>query len=283
MRNSKHNQNAPAKPGVECRWTRDRTAQHICVPDDARRPHVLKQFVPFAPTTLLMLLAVSACAQQPQAQQTRTDSAAPRAVATASASGDPVEAGMKAAITMPATSPTANTQADAVAIFAGGCFWCMEPPFDKLPGVISTTSGYTGGHTKDPTYEQTSAGGTGHTEAIQVRYDPGKVSYETLLDVFWHNIDPFAVDRQFCDAGNQYRSGIFPANAEQRRQAEASKQSFAARFGKSIATEITDATAFYPAEAYHQDYYLKNSVRYKFYRYNCGRDARLEEVWGKQQ
>ncbi|MEO5628938.1 MAG: peptide-methionine (S)-S-oxide reductase MsrA [Thermomonas sp.] len=173
-------------------------------------------------------------------------------------------------------------QGDAVAIFAGGCFWCMEPPFDKLPGVISTTSGYTGGHTKDPTYEQTSAGGTGHAEAMQVRYDPGKVSYETLLDVFWHNIDPFAVDRQFCDGGNQYRSAIFPANAEQHRLAEASKQAIASRFKQPIATEITDATAFYPAEEYHQDYYKKNAVRYKFYRYNCGRDARLEDVWGKQ-
>ena len=193
------------------------------------------------------------------------------------------ETATAAATTSPATVlPATNTQGEAVAIFAGGCFWCMEPPFDKLPGVLATTSGYTGGHTINPTYEQTSAGGTGHTEAMQVRYDSSKISYEKLLDVFWHNVDPFAVDRQFCDGGNQYRSGIFPANAEQRRLAEASKQTFAARFGRPIATEITDATTFYPAEEYHQDYYKKNAVRYKFYRYNCGRDARLEEIWGKQ-
>ncbi|MDQ3160013.1 MAG: peptide-methionine (S)-S-oxide reductase MsrA [Pseudomonadota bacterium] len=169
-----------------------------------------------------------------------------------------------------------------MAIFAGGCFWCMEPPFDALPGVISTTSGYTGGHTQNPTYEQTSAGDTGHTEAVEVRYDPAKVSYEKLLDVFWLNVDPFAVDRQFCDSGSQYRSGIFPANPEQRRSAEASKEKLTARFNQAIATEITDATTFYPAEKYHQDYYQKNAVRYKFYRFNCGRDARLEAVWGKQ-
>ena len=181
------------------------------------------------------------------------------------------------------TATTAAAQEHrAVAIFAGGCFWCMEPPFDKLPGVFSTTSGYVGGHVANPTYEQVSAGGTGHAEAVQVEYDPGKVSYAKLLDVFWHNIDPVAVDRQFCDAGAQYRSAIFPVDDEQRRLAEASKQKWqsSGRFDRPIATEIVAATMFYPAEDYHQDYYEKNPVRYKFYRFSCGRDGRLEEVWG---
>ncbi len=228
-------------------------------------------------TASLMLIALTGCARQPQGEQPDVQrNAAHTPVADTSA----VELSEESA--SPTVQAATNAKGEAVAIFAGGCFWCMEPPFDALPGVISTTSGYTGGHTKDPTYEQTSAGGTGHTEAIQVRYNPAKVSYEKLLDVFWHNIDPFAVDRQFCDGGNQYRSGIFPTGAEQRRLAEASKQAFAARFKKPITTEITNATAFYPAEEYHQDYYTKNAVRYKFYRYNCGRDARLEEIWGKR-
>ena len=172
----------------------------------------------------------------------------------------------------------------AIAVFAGGCFWCMEPPYDKLPGVISTTSGYTGGHVANPTYEQVSAGGTGHTEAVQVRYDPTRVSYAKLLEVFWRNIDPVAVDRQFCDAGSQYRSAVFYGNAEQQRLAEASKRKLenSGRFARPIATEIAAASTFYPAEGYHQDYYTKNPVRYKFYRWNCGRDQRLEELWGKQ-
>jgi len=234
----------------------------------------LRKTVLSASTVLLMLIAVTACAEQPQAEPLAVRDAAPRTLAVASANGAAADAS--------AAAPAANTQREAVATFAGGCFWCMEPPFDKLPGVISTTAGYTGGHTKNPTYDQTSAGGTGHTEAVQVRYDPRTVSYAKLVEVFWHNIDPFAADRQFCDVGSQYRSGVFPANAEQRRLAEASKQKLAARFGQPIATEITDATTFYPAEEYHQDYYKKNPVRYKFYRLNCGRDARLEKIWGKQ-
>ena len=171
----------------------------------------------------------------------------------------------------------------AVAIFAGGCFWCMEPPFDKLPGVISTTSGYVGGHVANPTYEQVSAGGTGHAEAVQVIYDPRQVGYAKLLDVFWHNIDPVAVDRQFCDAGDQYRSAVFATDGEQRRLAEASKRALEAsgRFEQPIATEIVAASTFYPAEGYHQDYYEKNPLRYKFYRFSCGRDARLDAVWGE--
>ena len=170
----------------------------------------------------------------------------------------------------------------AVAVFAGGCFWCMEPPYDKLAGVISTTSGYIGGRVANPTYEQVSSGRTGHTEAVQVRYDPTKVTYAKLLEVFWRNIDPLAVDRQFCDVGSQYRSEIFYTDAEQRRLAEASKRALekSGRFDQPIATKITAASTFYPAEGYHQDYYEKNPVRYKFYRWNCGRDQRLQELWG---
>ncbi len=168
----------------------------------------------------------------------------------------------------------------AVAIFAGGCFWCMEHPFDELIGVISTTSGYTGGRAPNPTYEQVSAGGTGHAESVQVTYDPNKISYEKLLDVYWHNIDPLAVDRQFCDEGSQYRSAIFYSTPEQQALAEASKQKVQEEFDKPIATQIAAAGRFYPAEEYHQDYYRKNPLRYKFYRLKCGRDQRLEQLWG---
>lgn len=171
----------------------------------------------------------------------------------------------------------------AKATFAGGCFWCMEGPFDKLPGVVSTTSGYTGGTKKNPSYEQVSAGNTGHAESVQVVYDPAKVSYEKLLEVYWHNIDPVAKNRQFCDIGTQYRSAIFVHDANQKRLAEASKAEIQKRFKQPVATEIVQASAFYPAEDYHQDYYTKNPVRYKFYRSGCGRDARLEELWGKSE
>jgi peptide-methionine (S)-S-oxide reductase len=169
------------------------------------------------------------------------------------------------------------------AIFAGGCFWCMEPPFDKLDGVISTTSGYTGGDKKNPAYKEVSSGGTGHTEAVRIVYDPGRVSYPELLDVFWHNIDPTTVDGQFCDWGNQYRSEIFYADTEQKKLAENSKAALIELkpFKEPVVTQITAASTFYPAEDYHQDYYQKNPVRYKFYRYGCGRDKRLEELWGK--
>lgn len=171
----------------------------------------------------------------------------------------------------------------ATATFAGGCFWCMEAPFDELSGVISTTSGYTGGFKKNPTYEEVSAGGTGHAESIQVLYDSTKISYAQLLQVFWHNIDPFASNRQFCDSGSQYRSAIFYHNEAQRRLAEASKQEIAqsGRFKQSIVTEIVAATVFYPAEEYHQDFYKKNPLRYKTYRMGCGRDRRLKELWGE--
>ena len=170
----------------------------------------------------------------------------------------------------------------ATATFAGGCFWCMQPPFEKLPGVLSTTVGYTGGQTKNPTYEEVSAGGTGHAESVEIVYDPRMVGYEKLLDVFWHNVDPFAKDAQFCDHGHQYRTAIFYHDDVQRRLAEESKARLAKRFGRSIETETVTATAFYPAEEYHQRYHEKNPVRYRFYRWNCGRDARLKEVWGDE-
>ncbi|MCC6535285.1 MAG: peptide-methionine (S)-S-oxide reductase MsrA [Burkholderiales bacterium] len=177
--------------------------------------------------------------------------------------------------------PAARTE---VATFAGGCFWCMEPPYDVLPGVISTTSGYIGGQKKNPTYEEVSAGTTGHTEAVQVVYDPSKISYPRLLEVFWRNIDPTTPNAQFCDHGSQYRSGIFFHNDEQRRLAQASRAEIdrTKSFKAPIVTEITPASTFYPAEDYHQDYYKKNPLRYKFYRANCGRDARLEQLWGKR-
>ncbi len=170
------------------------------------------------------------------------------------------------------------------ATFAGGCFWCMEPPFDKLDGVISTTSGYTGGTEKDPTYEQVSAGKTGHLEAIEVTYDPAKVSYAQLLDVFWKNVDPTQHNGQFVDIGSQYRTAIFYHNEEQRRQALESRNRLqeSRKFGKPIVTEIRPAMPFYSAEDYHQDYYIKNPIRYKYYRWGSGRDRFLEETWGKK-
>ncbi len=171
----------------------------------------------------------------------------------------------------------------ASAIFAGGCFWCMEPPFDQLDGVVSTTSGYIGGHMENPTYKQVSAGGTGHTEAVRVVYDPARISYPELLDVFWRNVDPLDGKGQFCDKGSQYRSGVFYDGEEQKQAAEMSKAALetSGRFRQPIATEIRAATTFYPAEDYHQDYYRKNPLRYKYYRYGCGRDRRLEELWGE--
>jgi peptide-methionine (S)-S-oxide reductase len=179
--------------------------------------------------------------------------------------------------------PVAGGSNLAKATFAGGCFWCMEPPFDKLNGVVSTTSGYTGGEKVDPSYEEVSSGGTGHAESVEVLYDPARVSYEQLLEVFWHNIDPTVRDRQFCDTGHQYRTAIFYHDETQKRLAEQSKAALekSKPFKEEIVTEIVPAGRFYPAEEYHQDYYKKNPVRYKFYRYNCGRDSRLEQLWGK--
>jgi peptide-methionine (S)-S-oxide reductase len=171
----------------------------------------------------------------------------------------------------------------AIATFAGGCFWCMEPPFDKLDGVNSTISGYIGGHQPNPTYEQVSAGRTGHAEAVQVAYDPAAVSYERLLEVFWHNVDPLDAGGQFCDRGDQYRTGVFYHTEEQRRHAEASKLALEREqtLPGKIVTEIVPAGEFYPAEDYHQDYYERNPIRYNYYRFSCGRDGRLEDLWGE--
>jgi peptide-methionine (S)-S-oxide reductase len=177
-----------------------------------------------------------------------------------------------------ATAPAAAT----TAIFASGCFWCTEADFDKVSGVISTTSGYVGGTVVNPTYEQVVSGTTGHAEAVEVVFDPSKVSYQQLLDVFWRTHDPLAKNRQFCDRGEQYRAGVFYLDDQQRKLAEASKQAAQAKFApRLVHTEVTKAGPFYKAEDYHQDYYRKNPVRYAYYRYNCGRDQRLEEVWGK--
>ena len=169
----------------------------------------------------------------------------------------------------------------ATAIFAGGCFWCMEHPFDEVDGVVSTTSGYTGGHVSDPTYKQVSAGTTGHTEAVQVVYDPAKVDYQALLKIFWRNVDPLDPSGQFCDKGSQYRTAIFYVDDAQRRLAEASKARLEQRFPEPIVTELEPATVFYPAENYHQDYYQKNPIRYRLYRYRCGRDERLKQLWSE--
>jgi methionine-S-sulfoxide reductase len=181
----------------------------------------------------------------------------------------------------PATLPKGLEKAT----FAGGCFWCMEPPFEKLDGVLAVISGYTGGHTENPTYEEVSSGRTGHAEAVEVQYDPARITYAKLLDVFWHNIDPTTRDRQFVDMGSQYRTAIFYHNEEQKRLAEESKRTLDAsgRFGKPIVTEIVPAGRFYPAEEYHQDYYKKSSTRYKFYRFNSGRDQYLDRIWGRDR
>jgi peptide-methionine (S)-S-oxide reductase len=179
------------------------------------------------------------------------------------------------------TAVAADAQELAKATFAGGCFWCMEPPFDKLDGVVSTTSGYTGGQKANPTYEQVSAGTTGHAEAVEIVYDPRKVTYAQLLEVFWRNIDPTTPDRQFCDIGSQYRAAIFFHDETQRRLAEESKQAVAQRLRQPVVTQVVPAATFYVAEEYHQDFYKKNPIRYKVYRTGCGRDRRLEALWGK--
>jgi methionine-S-sulfoxide reductase len=173
----------------------------------------------------------------------------------------------------------------ARAIFAGGCFWCMEPPFEKLDGVQAVVSGYIAGHVDNPTYQQVSAGTTGHAEAVEIRYDPARVSYQKLLEVFWMNIDPTDAGGQFVDRGNQYRTGIYYLDDEQKRLAEASRDQLdkSGRFDRPIVTEIVAATTFYPAEDYHQDYYRENPVRYQFYRYNSGRDLFLDRVWDKDK
>lgn len=179
------------------------------------------------------------------------------------------------------TAATAPKPNQAVATFAGGCFWCVESDFDHVPGALATISGYTGGHVANPTYEQVSAGRTGHAESVEVVYDPSKVSYGQLLAYFWRHVDPTVQNRQFCDVGNQYRTAIFVHSDEERKLAEASKKKVAAELKKPVYTEIVDAGPFYKAEGYHQDFYKKNPLKYKFYRWNCGRDQRLEPIWGK--
>ncbi len=175
-----------------------------------------------------------------------------------------------------------STPKTETATFAGGCFWCTEADLDKVAGVISTTSGFIGGRVANPTYQQVTTGTTGHTEAVEIVFDPSKVTYQQLLDVFWRNHDPLAKDRQFCDRGDMYRPGIFFHSEAQRQSAEASKKQAQSRFAPRVVhTEITKASAFYKAEDYHQDFHEKNPVRYKLYRFNCGRDQRLEELWGK--
>lgn len=168
----------------------------------------------------------------------------------------------------------------AVAVFAGGCFWCVEEAFDKVEGVRETVSGFTGGTVPKPSYERVSRGGTGHAEAVRVRYDPATVSYAELLEVFWHNVDPLDGGGQFCDRGDQYRSAIFPGDAEERRLAEASKAIVAERFNRPVATTIETAAPFFAAEDYHQDYHLNNPLRYRYYKWRCGRAERLEALWG---
>ncbi len=180
------------------------------------------------------------------------------------------------------SSVLAETDDSHLATFAGGCFWCMEPPFERQPGIDDAVSGYIGGSVEDPSYEAVTQGDTGHAEAVQFHYDPQRISYPQLLEVFWRNIDPFVEDRQFCDVGSQYRSAIFYHDEEQKRLAEASKNELEAHLGREIATQIVPADTFWEAEKYHQDYAERNPLRYKFYRYSCGRDERLEEVWGEE-
>jgi peptide-methionine (S)-S-oxide reductase len=216
----------------------------------------MTQLKPFSALVTLSLLALAGCGTQSPAQ---ADNVAP-----------------KAAIS-PATSPS-NL---ATAIFAGGCFWCMEKPFDELPGVVATTSGYTGGTLANPTYEQVGRGGTGHFEAVKITYDPAKVSYQKLLDTYWRQVDPFDAFGQFCDKGETYLPAIFYANDTEKKAAEAAREVLYARFKKPIVVQILPSKTFYDAEGYHQDYYQKNPLRYAYYRNGCGRDARLRAVWGQ--
>jgi peptide-methionine (S)-S-oxide reductase len=179
--------------------------------------------------------------------------------------------------------PTVASGSLAKAYFAGGCFWCMEEAFEKVNGVLEAVSGYMGGTVKNPSYEEVSAGKTGHAESVEVRYDPAKVTYAQLLEAFWRNIDPVTPDAQFCDHGNQYRAAIFYQSEEEKGAAEESRRSIeqSKRFSTPIVTQVTAASEFYPAEEYHQDFYKKNPVRYKFYKFTCGREQRLETLWGK--
>ncbi|MBW3560728.1 MAG: peptide-methionine (S)-S-oxide reductase MsrA [Proteobacteria bacterium] len=188
--------------------------------------------------------------------------------------------GSQADAQAPARAP-APAAGVATAVFAAGCFWCVEEAFEKVPGVVGAVSGYTGGRAANPTYKQVSAGGTGHYEAVQVRYDPARVSYAQLLDTFWLNVDPLDGGGQFCDRGDSYKGAVFAATPEQRRLAEASKQKVAARLRRPVVTPILAASRFHPAEGYHQNYYKTNNTRYRVYKWKCGRSQRLEALWGK--
>ncbi|AMS28312.1 MAG TPA: peptide-methionine (S)-S-oxide reductase [Hyphomonadaceae bacterium] len=216
----------------------------------------MTQLKPFSALVTLSLLALAGCGTQSPAQ---ADVVAPKVSATSA----PVPSNL------------------ATAIFAGGCFWCMEKPFDEIPGVVATTSGYTGGTLANPTYEQVGRGGTGHFEAVKVTYDATKVSYQKLLDTYWLQVDPFDAFGQFCDKGETYLPAIFYANDAEKKAAEAAREVLYARFKKPIVVQILPAKAFYDAEGYHQDYYQKNPLRYAYYRNGCGRDARLRAVWGQ--
>lgn len=189
--------------------------------------------------------------------------------------------GVLIALPMSALSASVLAASDS-AVFAGGCFWCVEEAFDKVDGVTATTSGFSGGETENPTYRQVVNGGTGHLEVVEVEYDPERVDYAELLEVYWRNIDPFAVNRQFCDQGDSYRSAVFVDNEAQRKMVEDSRAALAARFDQDITTEILDAGAFYPAGEEHQNYYQENPLRYRFYKSACGRVERLEEIWGDE-
>ena len=240
---------------------------------------------PATPHTLtLAALLLAACGSQAAPAGEAAAQTQDPAAQTEPMTAEPTAEGMTAE-GMTAESPDEASLAGdmrEVAIFAGGCFWCMEGPFDELPGVVETTSGYTGGEEVDPTYEEVSSGRTGHAEAVRVIYDPSEVSYQELLDVYWVNTDPTTADRQFCDRGSQYRPAIYTVNPEQKRLAEASKRAIeeSGRLPGPVVTEIVPAGPFYPAEAYHQDFYEKNPIRYRTYRLGCGRDARLRELWG---
>ena len=185
-----------------------------------------------------------------------------------------------AAATLAIVASTANAQRLETVIFAGGCFWCVESDFDRIPGVVRTTSGYTGGATANPTYRQVSHGGTGHLEAVEIAYDPARVTFDDLLIAFWHSVDPTDPGGQFCDRGESYTTAVFVDDEIERSAAEISKQAAASALGQEIATTIREAGNFYPAEEYHQDYYMKSPARYRYYRWACGRNRRVEEVWG---
>ena len=189
---------------------------------------------------------------------------------------------MTLAIGFLASAGTAISEERATAIFAGGCFWCVEKDFDHVDGVLETTSGYIGGDKENPSYKQVTQGGTGHYEAVKIVYDKSKVSYDQLLTAFWHSVDPTDPGGQFCDRGDSYRTAIFATNASQFQQATESKAGIAADLKTEIATPILNASAFYPAEEYHQDYYKKNPIRYRYYRFSCGRNAKVERLWGKK-